>query len=86
MFCGDWPHFIWEAGHMLYQICPEAEQEGLESDITLKHLHSICQCVSMMDCNKMLINFKLVAMHISILLKGKDYLNTVEALAEMHNL
>jgi hypothetical protein len=85
-FCGDWPRFVREAGHMLYQIRPEAEQEGVESDITLKHLHSICRRVAMMDRNKMLINFELAAMHISTLLKGKDYPDTVEALADMHNL
>jgi hypothetical protein len=34
-----------------------------------------------MDRNKMLINFEIAALHLSLLLKGKDYPDTVQELA-----
>jgi hypothetical protein len=87
-FCSDWPRFVREAGTLLYQNLPETEiqEPAHQSDTTLKHLHSVCRRVARMDRNKMLINFELAAMHLSSLLKGKDYPDTVSALAAMHDL
>ena len=65
---------------------PERCDTASQDDVTLKHFRSVCQRVAMMDRNKMLINFELVAMHLSCLLKGQDYPCTLEAFAEMHNL
>jgi hypothetical protein len=72
----------------LYQILPETEthEPVIQSDTTLKHLNSVCRRLSRMDRNKMLINFELAAMHLSSLLKGKDYPDTISALAAMHDL
>jgi hypothetical protein len=73
----------------LYQILPETEihhEAVQQSDTTLKHLHSVCRRVARMDRNKMLINFEVAAMHLSSLLKGKDYPDTISALASTHGL
>jgi len=87
-FCSDWPRFVREAGTSLYQIVPEIEAHEAvhQNDTTLKHLHSVCRRVTRMDRNKMFINFELAAMHVSSLLKGKDYPGTISALAAMHDL
>jgi hypothetical protein len=84
----DWPRFIRDAGTLLYQILPETDtyEHVNQSDTTLKHLHSVCRRLSRMDRNKMLINFELTAMRLSSLLKGKDYPDTILALAAMCGL
>lgn len=54
-----------------------------QSNVTLKHLESVCQCVARMDQNKILINFELAALHLSLLLQGKDYPDDVKELADL---
>lgn len=82
MFCNDWPCFVQEAGTLLYQV-PE-EVDGLaispQMDVTLKHLELVCQHVAQMDKNKILINFEIAALHLSLLLQGKDYPDNVSEL------
>lgn len=52
-------------------------------EVALRHYESLCRRVKKMDHNKMLINFEVVAMHISSLLKGRDYPADLSDLAEM---
>jgi hypothetical protein len=51
-----------------------------QTDVTLKHLESVCQRVARMDKNKILINFEIAALHLSLLLQGKDYPDHVSEL------
>ena len=87
-FCSDWPRFVGEAGTVLYQDLPEVDGLSIstQTDVTLKHLESVSQRVARMDRNKMVINFEVAAMHLSLLLKGQDYPNTVAELAVLHSL
>jgi hypothetical protein len=60
-----------EAGTLLYQIPYEEGESAIaaQTDITLRHLELVCQRVAKMDRYKMFINFEMVAMHLSLLLK-----------------
>lgn len=84
-FSSDWHRVVRNAGATLYQDLPETG--GLcQTDVTLKHLESVCQRLGKVERNKTLINFELAAMYLTSLLKGKDYPDTLSELAEMHNM
>ena len=84
-FCRDWPRVVQEAGTSLYPLPLETEGSN-QTDITAKHLESVCLRVKNIEQNKILINFELAAMYLSSLMKGKDYPDKVSELAKMHDL
>jgi len=49
-------------------------------------LESVYRRFNKIEQNKILINFELAAMHLSSLIKGKDYPDKVSGLAKMYDL
>lgn len=70
---------------MLYQDLAEVDRLAIltQTDVTLKCLESVCQRVARMDCNKILVNFEIAALHLSLLFKGLDYPDTIAELADL---
>lgn len=84
-FCNGWPRFVQEAGNSLYEVIHEPKESNPNTlpDVALRHYQSLRRRVKKMAHNKMLINFEVVAMHLSTLMQGKDYPDELSDLAEM---